>query len=350
MLKTLINELRCDLAITTVGPVLVKSGHASVSGPDMTPVRTYRNGEWQVYLPGSSLKGVVRSHLEKICRTLNPQVVCDPFTRTADVCEVRGGRLTCPQFPEVACGDKFELREKGELRVEDRTWHRAKSKVSSAAAYRDSCPACRLFGSTSFIGRLSITDAYLTDAGPGRTETRDGVGIDRLTGGAAHGAKFELETVSSGVSFETQILLRNFECWQLGMLLVAIADLHDGLVHVGSGRSRGLGAVTGDVRELSIHTLHPSPTRQPSELWGLGRFHSAEQRTDYGTFEDDILELDALPDESRSGLRQVSRFSGSSLRSLANSARQELVTRLDHWPDRGEMQWSDDWQSRGAHG
>ena len=45
MLKRLVNECRFTLTIHTEGPVLVKSGYATVSGPDMTPVRTYRNGD-----------------------------------------------------------------------------------------------------------------------------------------------------------------------------------------------------------------------------------------------------------------------------------------------------------------
>ncbi len=40
MLKKLVNEAFCTLQITTTGPLLVKSGHASISGPDMTPVLT----------------------------------------------------------------------------------------------------------------------------------------------------------------------------------------------------------------------------------------------------------------------------------------------------------------------
>src|SRR5512146_2437636 len=79
MLKKLMNEAFCTLHITTTGPLLVKSGHASVSGPDMTPVLTFRNGKQEVFIPGSSLKGVFRSHLEKIICSLKPGVVCYPF-------------------------------------------------------------------------------------------------------------------------------------------------------------------------------------------------------------------------------------------------------------------------------
>src|SRR5260370_7796044 len=84
MLKKLVNEAFCTLRITTTGPLLVKSGHASISGPDMTPVLTWRNGKQEGFLPGSSLKGVFRSHLEKIVCSLKPRVVCYPFEGNQD--------------------------------------------------------------------------------------------------------------------------------------------------------------------------------------------------------------------------------------------------------------------------
>lgn len=345
MLKRLVNELHCKLQITTTGPVLVKSGHASISGPDMTPVRTYRNGHLEGYLPGSSLKGVVRSHIEKICRTLKPGVACNPFIKAKEKAAAQGTRLACAEFADVACSDKFEVREKGKLEVKGQTWTRNKEDdLAKPKVYADSCPVCRLFGSTSFIGRLSIGDAYLTS--PGRVETRDGVGIDRLTGGAAHGAKFELETVSSGVSFETDILLRNFECWQVGMLLVAVADMRDELIRVGSGRSRGLGAVKAELSGLTIHTLAPMPNRAPNQVWGLGMFQTGE----YGTFADDLLTVTPAPAESLRGLRRIGAFDGESLAALETASREEFVRRLDGWMVSAGMQWQADWQRGGNNG
>jgi CRISPR/Cas system CSM-associated protein Csm3 (group 7 of RAMP superfamily) len=70
MLKQLLNECVIELMIEPDGPILVKSGRDTVRGPNMAFVRTWRNGQEEVYLPGSSLKGVLRSHAERITRTL----------------------------------------------------------------------------------------------------------------------------------------------------------------------------------------------------------------------------------------------------------------------------------------
>src|SRR5262249_35684280 len=137
MLKRLTNEARFALNIETTGPLLIKSGHATLTGPDMTPVITFRHGGPQYYIPGSSLKGVFRSHLEKVIRTLRPDdvMVADPFQRANQA--------------DQACGAWFEQRK------------RANEVLDNATVYADSDPASRLFGSTFFIGRISIGDGYM---------------------------------------------------------------------------------------------------------------------------------------------------------------------------------------------
>jgi CRISPR-associated RAMP protein (TIGR02581 family) len=333
MLKRLVNEARFTLTITTTGPVLVMSGHATQYGPDMTPVLTHRDGEWQVYLPGSSLKGVIRSHLEKVSRTLktDPPVVCNPFWKLEDRAKVQGRDLVCPDYHEVFCGNKFLRRGEKKFTLDKKTWRReeGEEKITSDIAYRDSCPICRLFGSTEFIGRVSINDAYLKDQ-KGRKESRDCVAIDRLTGGVAEGP-FELEVVSSDVAFETEVYLRNFETWQLGMLLVAVQDLEDGLIRVGSDTSRGLGSVTGGVNEVSINYLGLMNGKPAEEVWGLGKLQSEGERKAYRTWPDDVLTVNPSPTEERRGIRLHTTFRDESLDVLRQQALDAFVERLQGW-------------------
>ena len=302
MLKRLVNEARFQMKIITTGPLLVKSGHATVTGPDMTPVLTFRNGVAQVYIPGSSLKGVFRSHVEKVIRTLRPGevVVSNPF-------EASGA--------EQSSGNWFTERDK------------AKEKLDNAMVYRQSCPVSRLFGSTWFIGRVSIGDAYLVNETPPiPTEVRDGVGIDRLSGGAARTAKFDMEVVSAGTEFQAEVVLRNFECWQLGALLLVTQDIQDGLIRIGSGRSRGLGAVTAKIPGISINHLGATQDRHPDVIWGLGKY-LAPDRT-YGTYVDDVISVPGAPAVTMRGIRQMQSFSGDSLGQLTAVAVQDFVKRM----------------------
>ena len=299
MLKRLVNEAKFKLTLTTTGPVLIRSGVATSStgrNPDMTPVQTFRNGQREVFFPGSSLKGVFRSHIEKIGRTLNEPAICNPFDNRS------------------FCGHQYQNQD----------------NFTSDQAYANSCPVCRLFGSTAFIGRINIGDAYLVDGQQNYpVETRDGVGIDRFTGGAAHGAKFDLEAVSSGVAFETTIYLRNFENWQLGMILQIVRDLEDELIRVGSGTSRGLGGIKGAVEKVKIS--YPGlPQKDAKEVWGLGKF-LAGQTPDYGTFADDVLTLTAEPPTAPDGIRMTSVYQGEALTELRNLAGQEFVRRIQLW-------------------
>lgn len=329
MLKKLMNEAFCTLRITTTGPLLVKSGHASISGPDMTPVLTFRNGKQEVFIPGSSLKGVFRSHLEKIVCSLKPHVACYPFEGTEEKLADREQRQR--DFRD-SCGGMFtQYAKKGDK-------HRELLEKITDRVYAASCPICRLFGSTGFIGRIAIGDAYLI--GEQIKEQRDGVGIDRLTGGASHGAKFELEVVSTGIEFQTDIHLRNFEIWQLGLLFVVLQDLEDELIHLGSGRSRGLGKVRATISEESTHgrpggfvtsTLRASQEPE-NELWGLGRWLNEPNEQGYGTWPDDLLTLSSPVERVEHGIRSMRAFTGEPFALLRKAAINESIERIQAWP------------------
>jgi hypothetical protein len=219
---------------------------------------------------------------------------------------------------------------------------RRKLEEQTDYVYAQSCPTCRLFGSTGFIGRIAISDAYLADSAKGITEQRDGVGIDRLSGGASHGAKFELEVVSSGVIFETDVHLRNFEIWQLGMLFVVLQDMADELIHLGSGRSRGLGQVKAEISSKGRHgrpggfvisTIRDSQRsggeKEPSNaLWGMGAWLNDGA---YGTAKDDSLALTKSVERTLSGIRQLRVFTGDALVSLQQAAINDFIQRMQHW-------------------
>jgi CRISPR-associated RAMP protein (TIGR02581 family) len=279
MQKRLLNQCLIDLEITTEGPLLIKSGLPGITGPDMSPVVTFRSGTRpQPYIPGSSLKGVLRSHAERIARTLcwEPEEwrvgACNPFlTKRQETDWDRQG----------FCGAKFE-----ELKKRAQTARSTVEALTTPVIYRDSCPACKVFGSTFLIGRLSVPDLYLKKDSAYHTERRDGVGIDRFTGGSSPNALFNLEVVTNAV-FEThetqQLRLINFELWQLGWLAYVLRDLSEGLISIGSGKSRGLGQVSAEVRKVELSTASRClPQRNTARLWELAVLETDEARSAYG--------------------------------------------------------------------
>lgn len=310
MFKRLYNELILTLDVEPAEPILIKSGVATLDGPDMSFVETSRAGSATPYLPGSSLKGCVRSHAERLARTDTGEraSVCMPFAHK------NGGRWEPEGATEddESCGFRWTELEGGE---EDE----ATRRIAPANIYRFSCPACRLFGSTHMLGRLSLGDAY-PEGGKPVVERRDGVGIDRFTGGASRGAKFDLQVVTAG-RFRTRIDLKNFELWQLGWLAYVLWDMREENFWIGSGKSRGLGRVKGTVAAAKLSYL--GVNRPPAgQVWGVGSCYGAEGP--YAFQHPDTL--DVASRYELAGLRQTLSLDGPGFWDLAMLAGEKWRT------------------------
>lgn len=284
MLKKLLNLASVKMTIEPIDPLLIKSGQATVSNVDMAFVQTFRHdGKLEPFIPGSSLKGVMRSHAEKICRSLRdePVPVCLPYLEPDEESEGEANQASCGlRMRKIFENDK---------------------KRPSPDIYRISCAACRLFGSHYFIGRYAVGDGYITEKcrkgkGP-LLEVRDGVAIDRLTGGTAGGAKFDLQVLTRG-DFEAQIEVRNFERWQLGMLALILRDMQDELIHIGFGKSRGLGRIRAKIDSFEISYYG----KEQNSLVGLYALCSEKERASYGLVSETNGNM-ALENPEKSGLR-----------------------------------------------
>lgn len=296
MHKRQLNRAEIRLAIEPQGPLLIKSGMESGDPtlPDMNFVRT--NG--QVYLPGSSVKGTLRSYCEKILRTVKP---ADP-------------RWCCNPFDEDSCGKKAEKKE----------------KVSSTELYRDhSCLACRTFGSTAFASHLLVKDFYPAPGTSPKTEQRTNVAIDRILGSVAAGP-FDMEVVVEG-RFEGCIQLRNFELWQLGLVGLALRDLAEGRVRLGFARSRGLGEVRAVVEKVTLRysgmelsdearamrrlggerkDAWELSRKDRSLVYGIGRLATPDEVRDYGYSTDDEADIDLPVFPEQDLIEVLSAFEG----------------------------------------
>lgn len=279
MHKRRFNELTLSFALRPKGPLLIKSGQESGADPtllDMNFVRIYHAalGESTVYLPGSSLKGTLRSYMEKIARTVSegrnvhPPLSCDPLGKSAK-----------PGADRYACGQYMDR-------------HR---NFSPAQKYKCACAICRIFGHTSLASHAHISDAYpLPPDQPSdrryfeqanQTEERDGVAIDRVSGAVAVGP-FNLEVVTQGAFFAS-LTLSNFQLWQVGLLAIALRDLGRGLVPIGFAKSRGLGRVA--VEYVKVEAAYPGRFAlqevgrdYAAHLYGVSSFLSPEGQAEYG--------------------------------------------------------------------
>jgi CRISPR-associated RAMP protein (TIGR02581 family) len=230
MHKKLVNEIRIDLDIIPEGPILIAEGKSeNEKNNEIHFVRDSEGPNGKAYIPGSSLKGVIRSYCEKISHTLGIWC-CNPLlNRDED-----GNK------PDCSCSKKVDLKKKGDDNITVPQIYKALSL---------SCYVCKLFGSTGIASRIYIEDACLIGTNTGY-QKRTNISIDRKTGGVKEGP-FTLHTVKPS-KFTTQIYIRNFELWQIGLLGLALRDLHDGHLRIGFAKSRGLGKMKADIREFRI--------------------------------------------------------------------------------------------------
>jgi CRISPR-associated RAMP protein (TIGR02581 family) len=241
MYKQWFNQALIELIIQPQGPILVKSSESQVSPVrlDMAFVRTLRGGAETVYLPGSSLKGVLRAHCEQVVRGL-------------------GSEGNEDEKPRVWSCDPLDDDRSCSQQAGDKSW-------PAEQAYNEACFICRMFGHTNLAGRVHTADAY--PAGEVHLESRDGVAINRFYGSAERGALFTYE-VAVGGRFRTWLLVRNFTLAQLGLLTLALRDLKRGRVSVGYGKGRGLGHVTAHIEKFTVR--YPACERRNGNLYLLG--------------------------------------------------------------------------------
>jgi CRISPR-associated RAMP protein (TIGR02581 family) len=158
-------------------------------------------------VPGSSLRGVLRTGAEAVCSGLGLDAVADPGEDTANLSEPVAKLLS--------------------------QW-RSLSVVE------------RLFGPSperrdgfSLASRLQVSDAA-TD-GPVVVELRDGVGIERDSRTASPGIKYDLEVVPAGTRFRGAIRFKNPADFELGLLAQVLWMLDTGALLLGGKSARGLG-------------------------------------------------------------------------------------------------------------
>lgn len=288
MHKATFLEGTLKLTIEPDGPVLIKAGESSGADPtrpDMEFVRTHYHGQSQVYLPGPSLKGVIRAQAERICRTLdqeghnpdqdNPPLADNPLGSKAEYKNLADMTYSSGRYIE-------SIREQ----IKD-------NPQRTAIIYRRSSFVSQMFGHTSLAGRVRFADAYATSEEaaskqpvPIKLEERNGVAIDRVYGSVAVGP-FNYETLVAG-TFSTRIDIKNTTLAQLALLGLALRDLAEQRIALGFGKSRGLGRVkvTFDSLELryplcelkdgKLYQMNGREITPTTHLVGVGAFCQEE--------------------------------------------------------------------------
>jgi CRISPR/Cas system CSM-associated protein Csm3 (group 7 of RAMP superfamily) len=258
MHKRFVNHCTIDLTIAPCGPILIKSGKegADPTKPQMEFVETYHQGGRSIYLPGSSLKGAIRAHAERIVRTVGSDRRPSNSSHlwASDPLDERN-KQNNPNYYL----DEWKKQEKSKRDDE-------KHPYPGAEIYKQSCFTSQLFGNTALASRLRIEDAYPVDKNQLKIEERNGVAIDRIFGSVAVGP-FDYQVCTAG-EFRTKIHLKNFTLAQLGLIGLVLRDLNDGWFGLGFAKSRGMGQVEAKLNSAVVQ--YPGCVLDGDEIKAIG--------------------------------------------------------------------------------
>jgi len=173
-----------------------------------------------LFIPGSSLRGVWRSQVERVVRAFEAvgpgKGACDPTGKTC-----------------IEAASPKEFREKfGKGRE-------LKGREFAAAVFEESCRVCRVFGSTWLASRVRFSDLPCNNGA--KVEVRDGVSINREKETVQE--KFDFETVTPGSAFRLEVLADNLDKMERGLLCLGLEELRRGRLAIGGFKGRGLGVV-----------------------------------------------------------------------------------------------------------
>ncbi|MEK9149869.1 MAG: RAMP superfamily CRISPR-associated protein, partial [Candidatus Desantisbacteria bacterium] len=162
---------------------------------------------------------------ERIARHLNKDV-CDPTD------------------PDNSCSEIIKKSAK----ITEMKKAKKNSKEIAEEIRQESCPICNIFGNGYLSSKIFFTDVH------GETTTEqiiENVGIDRFTGGAADGAKFNTE-VATSVNLRGKIILKNIDEWQAGLIAFVIRDWIMGDIRIGFGKMKGYGRCKVNLDKITL--------------------------------------------------------------------------------------------------
>jgi CRISPR-associated RAMP protein (TIGR02581 family) len=298
------NVFRCRIKLT--GTVMLKSGLHIGKGRALDPTASdlpvLKDRSGNPFIPGSSLKGVLRSNLEAWLRAFFP---------------LNWQRFACERIARESDRHCVSNERKEQIMLQ----HRDTPSEADRLLWEESCWICRLFGSPWLASKVQVVDLPVKD--PWQPEwlmIRDGVAIDRDSETAAIGALYDFEAVPAGASFKLEMLVENPEDYEMGLLMVGFDLLNDGYTLLGGNTSRGLGRVKVDIDDISILTpgkllesLRPS---EPS-----GEFKSSPAESEKAPKEPFGSEGSRNPDDPLEALVTC-------LHELGSATRDELIAAM----------------------
>jgi CRISPR-associated RAMP protein (TIGR02581 family) len=237
----LISLYKFEIKLINLTPLSIGAGKSATSaleGLDNPVVRL--NGK--VYIPGSSLKGALRSEAEKYVRSVygeNFKYVCD---------------ILNPK------GNNGELFQKDKLKEN----------------YKP-CLVCRIFGGPTIASHIKVFDAFPQKS---LTEIRKCVSIDRITGGQHPGRLFDVEYVVPNSEFSLKMEVENIDIMdnsdESKVIRYLLKKMINEGIQLGAKKSIGLGVLKVESFDVSKYYLKDGELQKEDMKERLNEFLRGE--------------------------------------------------------------------------
>lgn len=226
------NRLEIIGILETVTALRISAGRSSEPiGSDLPVIK---DALGRPLIPGSSLKGALRSRLESFLRGIHLDFAANPAQEE---------EWSIP--PEMMSG--FKEKNKN-LTAQEKEEELHKFIINNTDLVSS------LFGSPWLASKFQIRDLTVDEPEEnwfGQYQERDGVAIDRDTETAGDGKLYDFQVVPAGTPFIFQAVIENAEEWELGMLMIGLHQFQTEQIPLGGGRSRGLGVVKLIIKEMN---------------------------------------------------------------------------------------------------
>ncbi|MEH2181073.1 type III CRISPR-associated RAMP protein Csx7 [Nostoc sp.] len=218
------NHLEIIGTLETVTALRISAGRSTEPiGSDLPVIK---DALGRPLIPGSSLKGALRSRLESFLRGIHLDFAANPAQELE-------WSITPDEMANVKEGIKNLNPQEKEAKLHEYIINNT-DLVSS------------LFGSPWLASKFQIRDLTVSEPEEnwfGQYQERDGVAIDRDTETAGDGKLYDFQVVPAGTPFIFHAVIENAEEWELGMLMIGLHQFQTEQIPLGGGRSRGLGVV-----------------------------------------------------------------------------------------------------------
>jgi len=223
-----LRTIKIEGEIENVSPLRIGSGKAQVleSIADLTVFKIY-DPQKRVHtpvIPGSSLKGVLRSQVVANLRTYGIQNICDGLPRATCL---EGNEFT---RYEGDSGEKYHNILSGYIKV---------------------CLACLIFGSPGFSSHLIVNDGYSLNES--KLATRTMVAIDRKSGSVKQKSLYTVEYIEPGAKFAFDLIAFNLPNYTIGLISDVLLKIHKGIVSLGSLKTKGFGQMKFNKVEIYVN-------------------------------------------------------------------------------------------------